>query len=87
MAAYLCMTRVRKVQTQTAATVSEDLHLVSNAIVLIALCGPLLLIFQINTACITNRIPADLCDPHQKSAALAQQLITSVFAWMATPPR
>ena len=87
MAAYLCMTRVRKVQTRIAATVSEDLQVVSNAIVLIALCGPLLLIFQINTACITNRIPADLCDPHQKSAALVNQLITTAFAWMATPPR
>ena len=61
--------------------------MVSNAIVLIALCGPLLLIFQINSACITNRIPADLCDPHQKSAALVSQLMTTVFAWVATPPQ
>lgn len=81
------MTHVRKVQTLIVATVLEDLHLVSNAIVLIALCAPLLLIFQINSACITNRIPAELCDPHQKSAALVNQLITTVFAWLATPPR
>ena len=81
------MKPVRKVQTLTVATDSEALHLVSNAIVLIALCGPLLLIFQINSACIANRIPAEMCDPHQKSAAVLNQLITTVFAWMATPPR
>lgn len=81
------MTHVRKVQTQTLATVSEAPQVVSNAIALVALCGPLLLVWQINSHCIQDRIPAAQCDPHQKSAQLVSQVVTTVFAWMATPPR
>jgi hypothetical protein len=57
------------------------------AVIFITVLAPLLLVFQINHACIQYRIPAAQCDPHQKSAALVSQVVTTVFAWLATPPR
>lgn len=61
--------------------------MVSNAVVLIAVSAPLLLVWQINSACIQNRIPSTQCDPTSRSAQLVGQVVSTVFAWMATPPQ
>jgi len=81
------MTHIRKVQIQTVATVLGVPQVVSNAVVLIAVSAPLLLVWQINSACIRERIPQTQCDPTARSAQLVGQVVSTVFAWMATPPQ
>jgi predicted lipoprotein len=81
------MTRVRKVQTQTVATVSEVLHLVSKGIAMVALGAPYLLMLVVTVQCTQLKAKGQRCEGGSAMAATVQHVTTVAFAWLATPPQ
>lgn len=67
--------------------VLEDLHLVSNAVVVIAVIAPLLLAAEMVGNCWAHSKTREACDPDGQVPEMVQAVVTTIFAWMATPPR
>jgi hypothetical protein len=67
--------------------VLEGLHLVSNAVVVIAVIAPLLLAAEMVANCWAHSKTREACDPDGQVPEMVQAVVTTAFAWMATPPR
>jgi hypothetical protein len=86
-AAYLCLHRVRGVQSPVMMRALEDPYLVSNAVVLIAVLAPALLAVEMVANCWVHEKTREDCDPDGQVPEMVQAVTTTVFAWLATPPR
>ena len=86
-AAYLCLHQARLVQIPLLITVSEDPHLVSRGVGVIALCAPFALMALVSLECWQLRASDRQCEENPAMAEAVQQVMTAAFAWMATPPR
>jgi hypothetical protein len=60
---------------------------VSNAALLVILLAPLLLAAEMVANCWAHNKTRESCDPDGQVPEMVQGVMTSVFAWMATPPR
>jgi hypothetical protein len=56
-------------------------------IALIALLMPLLLAAEMVANCWAHSKTRELCDPDGQVPEMVQSVVTTAFAWMATPPR
>jgi len=65
----------------------EAPQMVSNAVVLIAVLAPALLAIEMVTNCWAHSKTREACDPDAQVPEMVQGMVTTVFAWMATPPR
>jgi hypothetical protein len=61
--------------------------MVSNAVVVIAMVAPLLLAAEMVANCWSHGKTRETCDPDGQVPEMVQSVVTTVFAWMATPPR
>jgi hypothetical protein len=61
--------------------------MVSNAVVLIAVLAPALLAIEMVANCWVHAKTREACDPDAQVPEMVQGVVTTVFAWMATPPR
>jgi hypothetical protein len=85
-AAYLCLHQVGPVQTARQSRVSTDPQMVSRGVVLIALIAPLALAAEMVANCWVHGKTREACDPDAQVPEMVQAVVTSAFAWMATPP-
>jgi len=60
---------------------------VSKTIALIAVVAPLLLGAEMVANCWAHSKTRQACDPDAQVPEMVQGVVTTVFAWMATPPR
>jgi hypothetical protein len=60
--------------------------MVSNAVVVIAVIAPLLLAAEMVANCWYHGKTRETCDPDTQVPEMVTQVVTTVFAWMATPP-
>lgn len=66
--------------------VLEDPHLVSNAVVMIAVIAPLIVALEMVSNCWWHGKTRESCDPDGQVPEMVQQTAATVFAWLATPP-
>lgn len=67
--------------------VLEAPYLVLNAAALIAVVAPLVLAAAMVANCWAHGKTREQCDPDGQVPEMVQAVVTTVFAWMATPPR
>jgi hypothetical protein len=60
--------------------------MVSRAVVLVALVAPLLLAAEMVANCWAHAKTREACDPDAQVPEMVQAVVTTAFAWMATPP-
>lgn len=58
----------------------------SNAVLLIAVCAPLLLGMEMVANCWVHNKTREACDPDAQVPEMVQATVTTVFAWLASPP-
>lgn len=56
-------------------------------VALIALMMPLLLAAEMVANCWAHSKTREACDPDGQVPEMVQSVVTTAFAWMATPPR
>jgi hypothetical protein len=61
--------------------------MVSNAALLVILIAPLLLASEMVANCWVHNKTREACDPDAQVPEMVQSVVTTVFAWMANPPR
>lgn len=64
----------------------EDPQVVSNAVILTIAITPGLLAALMIGNCWMHGKTREVCDPHGQVPAMVQHMMTTVFAWLATPP-
>jgi hypothetical protein len=59
----------------------------SRAVAILALMMPLLLAAEMVANCWAHGKTREACDPDGQVPEMVQSVVTTAFAWMATPPR
>jgi hypothetical protein len=59
----------------------------SRAVAILALMMPLLLAAEMVANCWAHGKTREACDPDGQVPEMVQAVVTTAFAWMATPPR
>jgi hypothetical protein len=75
------------VQTVSPQAILRIHYPVSKAIALVAVAAPLLLAAEMIGNCWAHAKTREACDPDGQVPEMVQAVVTTVFAWMATPPR
>lgn len=59
----------------------------SRSVAMVALVMPLLLAAEMVSNCWAHSKTREVCDPDGQVPEMVQAVVTTAFAWMATPPQ